>query len=89
MALLSALYWSWPPVSLTLVVPASEVAYWSDIVQDFEATHRTIRIRPIGLDNPHCPVRDRAIHLRIQAGGCPNAVTEVAPWTSKTDLSAP
>lgn len=46
------LLWTWPPVSLTLVVPAAEIPYWSDIVEEFEATHPDIRIRPIGLNNP-------------------------------------
>ncbi|MEB3359603.1 MAG: extracellular solute-binding protein [Synechococcales bacterium] len=52
LALLGLLYWTWPPVSLTLVVPAAEVPYWSDIIQAFEADHPHIRIRPIGLNNP-------------------------------------
>jgi len=50
--LIALLYWSWPPVTLTLVLPAEEVIYWTNIIQQFEATHRRIRIRPIGLENP-------------------------------------
>lgn len=50
--LLGVLYWSWAPVSLTLVVPASEIPYWVEMIQAFEADHPDIRIRPIGLDNP-------------------------------------
>ncbi|MGJ3246837.1 MAG: extracellular solute-binding protein [Elainellaceae cyanobacterium] len=52
LVVLGLLYLTWPPVSLTLVVPASEIPYWSDIIQEFEANHPDIRIRPIGLNNP-------------------------------------
>jgi len=49
---LGVLYWTWAPVSLTLIVPASEISYWETVIQPFEAEHPNIRIRPIGLNNP-------------------------------------
>jgi multiple sugar transport system substrate-binding protein len=52
LVILGLLYLTWPPVSLTLVVPAAEIRYWSEIIQAFEANHPDIRIRPIGLNNP-------------------------------------
>lgn len=50
--ILGLLYWTWAPVSLTLVVPASEVPYWTELIQEFEVDHPDIHIRPIGLNNP-------------------------------------
>lgn len=50
--ILLLLYFTWPPVTLTLLVPATEVTYWSALAQDFEAQNPQIRIRPIGFDNP-------------------------------------
>ncbi|MEO0410012.1 MAG: extracellular solute-binding protein, partial [Cyanobacteria bacterium P01_A01_bin.135] len=51
-ALIWLLYWSWPPVTLTLVLPAGEVSYWQETIQRFEADHRRIRIRPVGVASP-------------------------------------
>lgn len=52
LVIIGLLYWTWAPVSLTLVVPAAEIPYWSDVVVAFEAEHPDIRLRPIGLNNP-------------------------------------
>ncbi len=40
-----------PPITLSLVVPASEATYWSSLVKDFEAKNRDIRISLIEVKN--------------------------------------
>ncbi|MGB7445129.1 MAG: ABC transporter substrate-binding protein [Coleofasciculaceae cyanobacterium] len=43
---------TWPPVQLTLVVPASEVPYWQSSIRQFEEKNRDIRISLRGLEEP-------------------------------------
>ncbi len=61
--LLLILLLTWPPVRLTLVVPASETAYWSGLVEEFEADRSNIQINLVGLSNTQGDLTDRLREL--------------------------
>jgi multiple sugar transport system substrate-binding protein len=54
---------TFPPITLSLIVPASEVTYWTPLIQGFEAEHPDIRINVLGVKNPQGDITEKLKEL--------------------------